>query len=57
MHSMQHRCSFDKIDVLGEKWLNFVLRVNLKVVNKASSNYNFFLSVSKKISLGVSEKS
>ena len=42
-------CSFGKIDVLGEKWLNFVLRVDLKVVNKAYSIYSLFESVSKVI--------
>ena len=30
-------CSFGNKDVLGEKWLNVVLRVDLKVVNKAYS--------------------
>ena len=33
-------CSFCKIDVLGGKWLNFVFRVDLKVVNKAFSIYS-----------------
>ena len=34
-------CSFGKIIFLGEKWLNFVLSGNLKVVNKAYSKYFF----------------
>ena len=33
-------CSFGKIDVLGGKWLTFVFRVYLKVVNKALSMYS-----------------
>ena len=42
-------CSFGKIYVLGGKWLSFVLRVELKVVNKAYSIYSLFESVSKVI--------
>ena len=33
-------CSFGKIDVLGGKWLSFVFRVHLKVVNKAFSMFS-----------------